>query len=545
MCILHRNILLALKAKIMFCLFLVSACVCAAQIAPIYNYNSYATLNPDLGTHEEIWRNRLQQAYESCAAAVLARGDGVCSKFEPYALDVSPESVVINGYQSHYTLRIKSMNVIPLPDGEYIVLSERFNTNNLRIDLRASCPAGSLKRNISSNLFVCDCKSDECMRPLLNGPATPLTCSVKPPSGNPINTSNGNKFQREYDYSATAAGGIQLYRGYNSSTGLWSHNYSDRLEISNQDITLITSDGRVSYFLDSGTSLISSTIEPGALTRTSLGFDYISEENKVLRFSSAGKLISVRAVGRSDVQVNYVAGRIELSDSAGNSASLTEDSRYQPLSFSTSGLSVVYSYGSVGQLESVRKEYSGLVAQRTYHYEDSRDSRLLTGITDENGIRFATWVYDDKGRAISSEHAGGTEKTQLIYTSDLSTSIVNEYGKTTEYQFARYDGVKRISAIRGEPSANCPSSNSKFEYNSLGQLTRKTDNKNYRTTYIYNARGLESSRTEAVGTPQARTITTEWHPTFFLPLVVTEPKRIIRYQYDNQGRQLSRTVEAR
>jgi YD repeat-containing protein len=67
---------------------------------------------------------------------------------------------------------------------------------------------------------------------------------------------------------------------------------------------------------------------------------------------------------------------------------------------------------------------------------------------------------------------------------------------------------------------------------SNGQLTSKTDNKGNRTTYIYNSRGLETSRTEAAGTPQARTITTDWHPTLFLPVTVTEPTRITTYTYD-------------
>ncbi len=42
------------------------------------------------------------------------------------------------------------------------------------------------------------------------------------------------------------------------------------------------------------------------------------------------------------------------------------------------------------------------------------------------------------------------------------------------------------------------------------------------------ANGLETSRTEAAGTAQARTITTDWHPTLFLPVQVSEPGRITR-----------------
>jgi YD repeat-containing protein len=66
---------------------------------------------------------------------------------------------------------------------------------------------------------------------------------------------------------------------------------------------------------------------------------------------------------------------------------------------------------------------------RTYHYEDPRFPNNLTGITDERGIRYATWKYDDLGRAISSEHAGGAEKTSLFFNPDGSTTVTNALGK--------------------------------------------------------------------------------------------------------------------
>ena len=53
-------------------------------------------------------------------------------------------------------------------------------------------------------------------------------------------------------------------------------------------------------------------------------------------------------------------------------------------------------------------------------------------------------------------------------------------------------GIKRIVAIEGEPSPNCPSSNSTFTYDDQGLLTSKRDNNGNLTTYQYNARGLET-----------------------------------------------------
>lgn len=188
---------------------------------------------------------------------------------------------------------------------------------------------------------------------------------------------------------------------------------------------------------------------------------------------------------------------------------------------------------------------NGTQSQRYYHYEDSRNDRLLTGITDENGVRFATWAYDDQFRAISSEHANGSEKSTIAYNADGSATVTNEYGKSATYQFEVIQGAKYVTAIQGEPSPNCPASNSNFTYDAQGLMKTKTDAKGNVTTYDYNDRGLETSRTEASDTPQARTTTTEWHPTLFLKTKVTEPNRIITYQYDAQGRQTGQIVTPR
>ena len=187
----------------------------------------------------------------------------------------------------------------------------------------------------------------------------------------------------------------------------------------------------------------------------------------------------------------------------------------------------------------------GQAAQSQFHYEVPGKPDLLTGITDERGVRYASWAYDDQGRAISSEHAGGADRVSVTYNSDGTVSVLNELGKVANYSFQNIKGVRRITAIDGEPSLNCPSSNSTFTYDDRGLLKTKTDNKGIVTIYDYNDRGLEVSRTDASNTPQARTVTTEWHPSLYLPLAVTEPDRITRYQYDAQGRPLSRTVENR
>jgi YD repeat-containing protein len=57
-------------------------------------------------------------------------------------------------------------------------------------------------------------------------------------------------------------------------------------------------------------------------------------------------------------------------------------------------------------------------------------------------------------------------------------------------------------------------------------------------------RDLEISRTEASGTPLARTINTQWHPQYRLPTQIAEPGRTTSFNYDNNGNLLTKTIAA-
>jgi hypothetical protein len=52
----------------------------------------------------------------------------------------------------------------------------------------------------------------------------------------------------------------------------------------------------------------------------------------------------------------------------------------------------------------------------------------------------------------------------------------------------------------------------------------------------------ELSRTEASGTLQARSITTQWHADFNLPIKISEPARETVMAYDVNGRLLSSEI---
>lgn len=367
-------------------------------------------------------------------------------------------------------------------------------------------------------------------------------------TGNPINFATGYKLQTEKDFSISAINPsvhpLEFSKFYRSTDGLWTHSYSSRLEIEGNFITLIHNDGNRSFFEKRGVSYEPKPPETGKLFNLSNRLSYQSPDNHLLDYDESGRLVQLVKSGSAH-DITYSEKSATVTDPFGNSLTFTEDEKKQPLSLTTEKTQIQYIYNEYKQLVSMVKKYPSQTEKKQYLYQAPQDSRLLTGIVDERGVRNATWTYDERGRAISSEHSAGAGKISVSYNADGSSTVTNELGKKTNYLFELVQGIKRIRSIEGVPSANCPDSNSTFTYDADGHLKTKTDDNGNLTTYTHNDRGLETSRTEASGMPESRTIVTEWHPTLFSPVRIVEPNRLIQYTYDAQGRQLSQTIISR
>jgi len=212
---------------------------------------------------------------------------------------------------------------------------------------------------------------------------------------------------------------------------------------------------------------------------------------------------------------------------------------------------------------------------RTYHYnEDSMINNggscygasksgngfghllnALTGITDENGIRYASWGWDCIGRAISSQHAGGVDKMTIhnsasaadgsktvAVTSHMGTAAA-PVNVTRNYQFKISLGVAKNTAV-DQPCEGCQGMQDRT-YDARNNVLTSKEWTGATTVYTYEpTRNLETSRTEAFGTAHARTTSTEWHATQNLRKRVAEPLRITSNSYDDHGNLLSKSVQA-
>jgi YD repeat-containing protein len=286
--------------------------------------------------------------------------------------------------------------------------------------------------------------------------------------------------------------------------------------------------------------------ERGQLTEVSnaapIAWRYKNASGDIEDYNADGKLLSITASNGMKQELFY--------DAASGLLARVKDSMNRELVFAYAGNQISsvtvdgnkttsYTYNSHGLLTTVTRPGN---TTRIYHYEDTRFPSALTGITDERGKRYATWAYDAQGRAISSEHAGGAEKTLLSFNADGSTTVTNALNKQTLYRFADIAGARRVVKVEGQPTANCAGANQDYTYTNEGWLASKTDWKGIKTTYQYNALGQEISRTDAYGTPEARTVTTEWHPTLYVKTKVTEPTQETTFTYDANGRLLNQSV---
>ncbi|MFY9316400.1 MAG: DUF6531 domain-containing protein, partial [Burkholderiales bacterium] len=409
--------------------------------------------------------------------------------------------------------------------------------------------------------------------------------------GNPINPATGNKYQAEVDYR-DAAGVLTVVRAYNSADivmpvfdfgRLWQSNHSKRITYTpNGPIGLLSayrSDGKYYRFELIGTVWTPdpdvadriAEIKDGSGVRTGWSYyEALTENTETYDVQGVLRSITSRAgltqtlaysdgtagganggyvldaAGNPTVAVLPAGLLIRVADAYGRSLAYGYDAAKRIVKMTDpGGGTYLYSYDANGNLTQVAYPDG---SQRGYVYENVSFSRALTGIVDENGVRFATFAYDAQGRAISTERAGGVQKYQVSIDSATSSVVTDPLGTQRPRAFETRQGVRKTSG-ETQPGDAGPSSTA-ATYDSSGNRTSSTDFNGNRTDYAYETpRNLETSRTEgltAAGgtTPQTRTITTEWHPTFRLMARMAEPLRITTYGYDARGNMLTKGVQA-
>jgi RHS repeat-associated protein len=282
------------------------------------------------------------------------------------------------------------------------------------------------------------------------------------------------------------------------------------------------------------------------------GWKLTLEDGSTETYSLPGKLTTIRSRAGIEQTLAYDGcGRLQnVTDSFGKALSFEYTAVCDPANTQRiwkvtvpGGGQYQYNYDSQGRLTTVTDPDN---KTRIYHYENTTFPMALTGTTDESSQRYATYGYDNYGRANLSELAGGADRISIAYPDTgiyvPSAAITVGTGNPVDYTFQIVQGISKLST-QSAFCVGCPVNAKSMSYDANGNISIQKDFNNIETRYGYDlTRNLETSRTEAYGTPKERTITTQWHPTFRLPTQIDEPNRRTTFTHDTSGNVLTRTV---
>ncbi len=353
-------------------------------------------------------------------------------------------------------------------------------------------------------------------------PPTPLSSQVSTlPSlsiGNPIHVVTGNKYQGETDLNALpGALGLRFVRHYNSrreSNGAngvlgygWTHSFTASLtyHADEDSYRLQQSDGRGLTFTASGndkTRYLSTRAGDGWLTQLpNQTVRWYDRTGGWRTFNAQGQLQTIATAQGKRLTLHYnTQDQLQrVVDPQGRELTLGyyASGRIKVL-IAPDGAKTTYRYDRHQNLITVTRDTQEKTAQstRSYHYEDAHDAHNLTGLTDERGIRYASWAYDEQDRAISSEHANEAGKVTLNFDTPDQTDVTDSQGKISTYTTTLEGGVARVLRIDGPGCDSCGRGDVEYAYNAQYQLTQIKKKDGSTTDYAYDDKGRTTGITQ-------------------------------------------------
>lgn len=371
----------------------------------------------------------------------------------------------------------------------------------------------------------------------------------------PIIPASAETVLMEADWQAASPQALTFTRTYRSRWGAsaatagmgsnWSHGHAVSVAVIGDNAVILFGDGSLRRFSRASSTAAWSTVgNNDSLTANSTGWLYRRADD-ALQFNTDGQLLTHKARNGWTLSYSYANGHLsQISNHFGRSLSLNYSGIGQLTSINGSdGQLISYEYDSNQRLSIVRQADNSF---KTYVYENAAFPQALTGILDENGVRLVSWSYDSQGRAIGNERAGATSRYQIDYSNATSgnntVAVTNPLGTQVWYNYSAYAGQLAVVGASGLSGTAKQEAASRVQ-NPQGWIDAETDFNGVVTRYTWDsARRLPLTVTQASGTADQRITTTQWHPTYRLPTLVTEPGRSTTSSYDTLGNLLSRTV---
>jgi RHS repeat-associated protein len=469
------------------------------------------------------------------------------------------------------------------------------NTGYIYTDL--VCPPGASQGNYNSpnsnQLRLCSISI-----PTQMSPKWCLSCL-----GDPIYAGTGQNVQRETDYASPVFDYVRTYRStlgtfssitttafldYSQTSGSpyapcyassWTYTTSQGTSSgpvcfhyvgSNQALYgLMTADGFSIRFSGPSSAITQTKDVDERVTLVNGQWQVRRADDTLEIYNAAGSLIQRTLRGGRTFTYTYSDGSTPPNIAPGPGFMLTESDAFgHTLSWQydvigrvsqmTDPAGAVYQYGY-----DFNSNVSGVIypdqVTRIYEYNEPANTggnnlpRAMTGITDESGVRFATFQYNSSGLAVSSQHAGGVDSyTFNYYSLNNRTYVTDPLGTTRTYQFQGGPGYLVDYSITQPAASGTGTVTEGFGHDANGNLSQKVDFNGVTSYYNYDmTRNLETTRYEAYNTANARTITTAWDAVWRQPDLITvysgssptgTPLRKTSFTYDSNGNVLTKTI---
>ena len=437
--------------------------------------------------------------------------------------------------------------------------------------VRPVCPANSTYTGFE----IC---TDSCAASQVYNPLTSL-CSL-PPAANknkldtclstskPIKFTTGNKVLTEKDYLTDSSIAPSFVRHYNSQLngspriGInWLTDIQSQIiansstTVAGSQMIMIRPDGMRLPFTYNGSAWTTDADVTDKLTElfdtsnNRTGWIYaVDATSEVEAYNVSGLLVSVtdrRGFTQTIDFTSNVSANASLfnkiTDALGRTLNFTYDSSNRIATMTNpQGGVYTYTYSTDGNNNLASVTYPDNTV-KTYLYENTTFPNALTGVIDENNSRYMTYSYDSNGRAydeVSPNVGTNVNHYGLTYNPGISTVVTDPLGASRTYNFTTILGVVKSTGQSQPSGSGCAASAAALSYDANGNISSRTDFNGNLTTYRYDmTRNLETSRTEgltltaagtastpATGTANSatRTITTSYHPTWRLPLTISE-----------------------
>lgn len=189
----------------------------------------------------------------------------------------------------------------------------------------------------------------------------------------------------------------------------------------------------------------------------------------------------------------------------------------------------------------------------------------LTGIIDEEGVRYASWDYLNytqsannsdvhMARAYKSYHGTGSEVEDLYeiqYTDGHNRKVTNDQGHAQTLYFTAGDGFIRLDSVSGTGGTNCKNTAMSYSYNAKRQVSKITYDSKFTYDYTYYPDGRVETITEAKGTDFERKALYVWNSNInrrlrsVLLYEKTKEIQLVEFFYWSNGRLKQRAITDR